>query len=317
MFPSVSIIVAVKQNNRYLEECVKGCLELEYPFFEIIILPDEMIGIYSDKRITVIPTGVLLPAAKRDIGASHANGQVFAFIDDDTYPHPDWLKQAVLNFNDESVACVGGPAVTPEREPFLCKAGGKVFESIIVSGPMRFRYVPMKKRFTDDFPSCNFLIRREAFQEIGGFNSKFWPGEDTVLCLEVTHKLKKKIIYDPLAIIYHHRRPLFKKHAEQIANYALHRGYFVKRFPKTSLRIGYFLPSGIVCAVLCSIVGALFIDKKLFIIPILYASVVALFSLISDIRLSVYIFIGIIMSHFVYGCNFIRGLISRKLKEEQ
>lgn len=316
MFPSISIIIPVKKNNPFLEECLNSCLNLDYPFFEIIILPDEMIGVYSDSRINVLPTGEVLPASKRDIGSNNANGQILAFIDDDTYPDKDWLKQAVLNFADESVACVGGPAVTAENEPFLNKASGKILESFIVTGPARFRYLPLKRRVTDDFPSCNFLIRRDIFQQLGGFKTKFWPGEDTVLCLEIVHRLRKKILYDPLVKVYHHRRPLFKKYLKQIANYALHRGYFVKRFSKTSFKIGYFLPSIVVFVILLSIIAGIILNIKFFIIPFVYLLTVLFFSFDFNPRLSLYIFLGTILTHFAYGINFIKGIFSKKLEEE-
>ncbi|MFC1709884.1 glycosyltransferase [Candidatus Omnitrophota bacterium] len=316
MFPSVSIIIAVKANNRFLEECVSHCLKLDYPFFEIIILPDENEEIYSDKRIKIIPTGRVLPAAKRDIGAAEAQGQILAFLDDDTYPNSEWLKQAALGFKDKEVACVCGPAVTPENDLLLSKASGKVYESFIVSGPARFRYSPLKKRYTDDFPSCNFLIRKDVFLEIGGFNSKFWPGEDTILCLEVVHHLKKKILYDPLVLVYHYRRPLFRKHLEQVASYAKHRGYFLKRYPKTSFRLGYFCPTAILCTIITSLVLGLTLDYRFFSIPITYLIIVFAFSIKNSLKLHFLVFLGIILTHLTYGLNFIIGLFSRKLREE-
>jgi len=316
MFPSVSIIIPVKKNNRFLEECVDNCLKIDYPFYEIIILPDEMLGVYNDKRIRVISTGNTLPAAKRDIGAENANGEILAFLDDDTYPCEGWLKQAVLNFSDDSIACVCGPAVTPKNEPLLNKAGGLVFESFIVSGPARFRYLPLKKRFTDDFPSCNFLIRKNVFHKIGGFKTKFWPGEDTVLCMEVVYNLRKKIIYDPLVLVYHHRRQLFARHTSQVANYAKHRGYFLKRYPKNSFKLGYFIPSLIVLTLLFCLFLAMFINVNFFYVWLAYFSVVLLFSLNKDPRLLFYVFIGTILTHFAYGINFISGILAKKLKEE-
>ena len=314
-FPSVSIIIAVKRNNPFLEESIANCLKLDYPFYEIIVLPDDMIGVYNDTRIKVIPTGNTLPAAKRDIGAENASGEILAFLDDDTYPVAEWLKQAVLNFKDDSIACVAGPAVTPPSEPLLNKASGLVFESFIVSGQARFRYVPLKKRFTDDFPSCNFFIRKDVFQKIGGFKTKFWPGEDTILCLEVVHNLKKKIIYDPLVLVYHHRRSLFVKHLRQVASYALHRGYFLKRYPKTSLKLGYFAPSSIVLGLLISLLAAIALSSKFLYIWLAYFLIVLVFSLNKDIRLLFYIFAGTILTHFTYGINFIKGILAGKLKE--
>ncbi|MDD5292535.1 MAG: glycosyl transferase, partial [Candidatus Omnitrophica bacterium] len=218
--------------------------------------------------------------------------------------------------NDDSIACVCGPAITPKDEPLLNKASGLVFESFIVSGPARFRYLPLKKRFTDDFPSCNFLIRKGVFQKIGGFKTKFWPGEDTILCMEVVYNLRKKIIYDPLALAYHHRRQLFTKHLNQVANYAKHRGYFLKHYPKNSFKLGYFIPSLIVFSLLFSLPLAMFINSNFFYIWLAYFSLVLLFSLNKDLRLLFYVFIGTVLTHFTYGINFIRGILAKKLKEE-
>ncbi|MDD5005798.1 MAG: glycosyltransferase [Candidatus Omnitrophica bacterium] len=316
IFPSVSIIIAVKQNNPLLEECVDHCIKLDYPFFEVIILPDDMMGVYNERHIKIIATGKALPAAKRDIGASNASGEILAFLDDDTYPTADWLKNAVINFNEESIACVGGPAVTPENEPFLNKASGKVYESLIISGPARFRYVPLRKRFTDDFPSCNFFIRNNIFQEIGGFKTKFWPGEDTILCLEVVHKLKKRILYDPAVIVYHHRRQLFKKHLSQIVSYATHRGYFLKRYPQTSLKFGYFIPSIMTAIILGSLILGLVSDLRFFYVPLFYLLFVFVFSIQKSLKLSFYVFAGSILTHLTYGLNFIKGFLSFRLREE-
>ncbi len=316
MFPFFSIIIAAKANNKFLEECIDKCLALDYPFFEIIILPDESMEFQRSHKISIVPTGNILPATKRDIGASQAQGKILAFLDDDAYPNSDWLKQAALDFQDSTVSCVCGPAVTPEGEHLSQKASGKVYESIIVSGPARFRYTPLKKRFTDDFPSCNFFIRNNDFQDLGGFKTKFWPGEDTILCQEVVHKLRKKILYDPKILVHHHRRPLFKKHLQQIANYAIHRGYFLKRYPKTSFKIGYFAPTLIMLMLLASLFLGMFLDYKFLLILFLYLVLVFIFSIKKNIILSFYIFLGIVLTHLTYGLNFIKGLLSIKLKEE-
>lgn len=316
MFPLFSIIIAAKRNNKFLQECIEKCLKLDYPFFEILILPDENMYIDADPKIKVIPTGNILPAAKRDIGAAQAQGQILAFLDDDAYPDANWLKQAALNFNDEDIACVCGPAITAKEEPLKNQASGRLYESIIVSGPARFRYLPLKKCFTDDYPSCNFFIKRDDFLKLGGFKTKFWPGEDTILCLEVVSEINKKILYDPQVLVYHHRRPLFKSHLKQIANYALHRGYFVKRFPKTSLKLGYFLPSILILILLFSISGGIFLNSELFYFVFFYLMVVFVFGLTLNLELFFYIFTGIVLTHLVYGVFFLRGLFSNKLKEE-
>lgn len=315
--PFFSIIIPVKHNNKYLTECIEKCLRLDYSFFEIIVLPDENISLETNSRLKVVATGSILPAAKRDIGAEQSTGEILVFLDDDAFPVAEWLRYAALDFNDNEVVCVCGPAVTPKDDSLLSLASGKIYESLIVSGPAQFRYLPLTKRYVDDAASCNFFIKKNIFQEIGGFKTKFWPGEDTILCLEVAHRLKKKILYDPMIMTYHHRRPLFRPHIKQVANYALHRGYFVKRYPRTSLRIGYFMPSMIILTLLASFVFSVFFNRNFLFVPLTYLLFVFIFSCgKSKIQLWKYVFLGIVATHLAYGLNFIKGLMSTKLKEE-
>lgn len=315
----VSIIIAVKAPNAYLSESVTKCLKLTYQDFEIIVLPDRSF-VSPDPRVRILATGPCLPAAKRDLGAGHAQGDILAFLDDDAYPAEMWLSGALKDFDDPDVAAVAGPAVTPPMDDFWRQASGLVYESFVVSGNFRYRYLKRKKRLVDDYPSCNFLVRKDVFSSLGGFKTNFWPGEDTILCLEITKKLNKKIVYDPNVLVFHHRRPLFPGHLKQIGRYGLHRGYFVKHFPQTSLRWQYFVPS---VFVLWLVIGGVILwATPLW--PLYLASV--LFYLIAVFagafqqgyfKMTLAVTAGIILTHLCYGISFLRGLIKPKLKEEK
>ena len=318
---TVSIIIAVKTWQDNLEECVAKCLELDFSDFEILVLPDHPLNKNLETSgVRIIPTGTISPAQKRDIAMSYAKGEILAFLDDDAYPAKDWLKNAIRNFIDPEVVAVGGPAITPENDNLRQKASGLVYASFLVSAKFIYRYLPKKKREVDDYPSCNFLIRKDVIQELGGFRTSFWPGEDTKLCLDITKRLGKKIIYDPTVLIYHHRRPLFLPHLEQVANYALHRGYFVKRYPQTSLRISYFIPSLFLLFILGGGIFTWFLSslKIIYLFSLfLYLLLVSIFSLNKGLFMIPLIFSGIILTHLTYGFNFIKGLLSRRLKEEK
>jgi cellulose synthase/poly-beta-1,6-N-acetylglucosamine synthase-like glycosyltransferase len=267
--------------------------------------------------ISIIPTGPVRPSDKRDIALKYVKGEILAFLDDDAYPARDWLKNAVEDFKDKEVAAVAGPAVTPKLD-LASAASGAIYSSVAVSGQFVYRYVPGKRREVDDYPSCNLFVRRSVMEELGGFNTKFWPGEDTKLCLDITKKLKKKILYDPLVLVYHHRRATFSSHLKQIAGYALHRGYFVKKYPETSLKFSYFLPTLFVLAVAFgSILCVAFPAFKLsyFLCLFLYLLLVFIFSLSKDLRLIIPVFIGIIFTHITYGIFFLKGLLSARLPE--
>ncbi len=316
MRSSVSIIIPCQRVTNYLLECIEHCLVLNYPQLEIIVLPDFTPDVDLN-AVTIIPTGKVSPGEKRDIGAKQASGELLAFIDDDAYPHKEWLAKAVGYLESDEVAAVAGPAVTPPSDSLLQRASGFVYSSFLGSGSKRYRYIPQKRREVDDYPSCNLIVRKLTFEEIGGFDTKLWPGEDTKFCLELTKKLGKKIIYDPEVLVYHHRRKLFIQHLKQVWSYAIHRGYFIKRFPQTSRKVFYFLPSLFLLCVVSIIIASVFsftVLLALLSLLILYSILVMASSLKSrEWKTAPLIFLGIISMHITYGLGFLKGLCTKEL----
>ena len=316
MNPRVSIIIPCKEIGDYARESIERCLKLDYPDFEILVLPDAE-STLNLPGVKIIPTGPVGPAEKRDLAASMADSEFLAFIDDDAYPDKLWLKKAMRHFQDADIAAVGGPGITPPTDGLRQKASGLVFSSRIGSGANSFRNTPRQQMEIDDCPSCNFIIRKSVFQQVGGFDTHFWPGEDTKLCLEVTKKLKKRIIYDPEVLVYHHRRKLFKPHLKQVWNYALHRGYFVKKLPQTSRRLFYFLPSifllGIVFGIIASFLNPVL--KLVFLSALAFYLLLVLISSFESksVKMAPLVFLGVIATHLTYGAGFLKGLLSREV----
>jgi cellulose synthase/poly-beta-1,6-N-acetylglucosamine synthase-like glycosyltransferase len=312
-----SIIIPFKKYNDYLFETVNLLKKQTFKNFEIILLPDNPGGDKPERAIE-IPTGHLKPADKRDIGAKNAKGKFLAFIDDDAFPNERWLEKSLGYFRDPDIAMVCGPGLTPQNDSPKQVASGKIYESFIVSGRFTYRYKPGKPRFVDDFPSSNMIIRKAIFDEIGGFSTKYWPGEDTKLCLDIVYNLKKKILYSPELFCYHHRRKVFSPHLRQVYSYAVHRGFFVKRFPQNSRNFAYFVP---LIFILFLIVFP-FLTFMHIVFPWIYTSiifiylcVVSIYSIrVRNLNIFGYIFLGTILTHLVYGIGFLKGLITKELK---
>jgi len=245
MNPAVSIIIPAKSVASYLRENIKACQAGSYRNFEIIVLVDKPPREKFPKTC-FIATGSTGPAQKRDMGARQARGKILAFIDDDAYPTKYWLARIIKNFEDPKIGAVGGPGVTPRGVGWREEASGWVSASPLGSGEFMYRFLPLVKRFVDDYPSMNLAVRRSDFEKAGGFDSNFWPGEDTKLCLDLVKKLGRKIVYEPQAVVYHHRRPLWIPHLRQHGNFGIHRGYFARILPETSARPVYFAPSALV-----------------------------------------------------------------------
>ncbi len=311
----VSIIIPCKDLDDYTRECIQHCKQLNYDSYEIILLPDdskEMI-----EGVNVIPTGPVPPGVKRNTGVENSRGEFYAFIDNDAYPRSDWLTNAVKYFENPEVAGVGGPGLTPETDGLMQKAGGYVLSSFMV-GNLSSRNKTKNSFESDDIHSCNFIARKAVIEEAGGWNEKYWPGEDTLMCLAIK-KLGKKLIESSDVVVYHHRRALFKPHLKQVSRFGEHRGLFVKKFPENSVKISYFLPSLLVISFFAGILLSLFFPLFWYILALcivvyLALSLFAAVLQVKSISQIVLVWLGIIVTHLVYGSFFLSGLAKRDLE---
>lgn len=331
MNPGVSIIIPVKEINDCLrQETVPAILKQTYKNFEIIILPDRKAKEKFSKTRIVPSWAKTGPADKRDIGAKKAKGEILAFLDDDSYPDKNWLKNAVKIFESDQrsvtggqIAGVCGPSLTPPHNNLRQKASGCVWSSWLgSSGAGTYRCAINPRQEVDDYPTVNFLVRKKDFFKVGGFDSHFWPGEDTKLCLDLTKKLKKKIIYDPKVLVYHHRREVFGPHLKQISRYAIHRGHFARILPETSLRIGYLIPALFVLG----LIFGFFLCFVHLIFKIIYFGAIATYLVLllvaaiqvylkeKDFQLALLVIPSIITTHIIYGILFIKGFFLPRLK---
>lgn len=318
----VSVIIPVREITVELRETLTRLVQISPPVGEVLVLSDESPR-ETFPKVRCIPTGARGPAAKRDLALQHARGEIFAFLDDDAYPRPDWLNQALPHFADPAVAAVGGPAVTPPGEAFWPAAAGAVLSSRIGSGPTRLRFLPLGRvRPVDDWPSVNLLVRRDVFAAVGGFGTTYWPGEDTVLCLEIVRR-GYRILYDPAAIVYHHRATTPLRHLRQFARYGLHRGHFVRKYPATSRRASYGLQP-----LVCLAGGAAIVAFVL--APAARLPLAALGALLLVVLLGAGVAEAIrarrplltfavppllLATHLTYAAAFLRGLLSPELKQ--
>ena len=311
----ISIIVPCKELDEYTIQCIDHCKRLDYETYEIILLPDKP----SNKVIehtAVIPTGPTSPGAKRNIGISKAKGEICAFIDSDAYPRSDWLKKALKYLKKGNIAAVGGPGLTPPKDSLMQKASGHILSSFMVGGLSR-RYKTKDSFYSDDIHSCNFIAWKSALDETSGWNEKYWPGEDTLMCLTLK-KAGKTMIEAPDVIVYHHRRPLFKEHLRQILRFGLHRGFFTKEL-ENSFKISYFMPSLLVLLLIVGSLASIFSSLAtllffIFLTGYILTSLVAAIIEARDVKLIPLVLAGTITTHIVYGVMFMAGLMRRDLK---
>jgi GT2 family glycosyltransferase len=319
--PEVSVIIPLHRDSDRFRKCLDQCRQMRVStVFEVICV--------SDHDAASLPTDVLLvrtgsaedtsPAVKRDAGERIARGRFLAFIDDDAYPRSDWLDVAMAALGDPMVSAVGGPGLTPIDSPWRERLGGAVYGSPLGSGPLRFRFVSIQPaRDCDDLPAYCLVVQRDAIRAVGGWQSTYYGGEDTKLCLALV-STGFRLRYIPDMVVYHHRRAIFGPHLRQISNVGRHRGFFVKMYPRTSRRALYFLPVVVVFCILA--LAALWIILAMKApLPLLVLAVAGWLALsataLKAAGAAALAFPAILFCHHLwYGVSFLRGLLTRELR---
>jgi cellulose synthase/poly-beta-1,6-N-acetylglucosamine synthase-like glycosyltransferase len=232
MKPRIHIIVPFVSINDYVIECVRYCLQLNYPNFLLILLPDSEMSLppeMRDPRVRILVTGQETISAKRNQGIrAFTDCDYFAFIDSDAYPDKNWLHNAVAVFSMQEgrflreglqiptnkLWVIGGPNITPPDEPLSKRTVGNASKSVLISGTYNFRKRIASSRFCNNLPTCNLIVSKKALDSIGPFNERLLTGEDIDLCTRIV-KAGHKILYLRNVIVFHHNRSLYKPFLRQ------------------------------------------------------------------------------------------------------
>ncbi len=318
--PLISVIIIDhRKANPYLAENFSALAGQSFKDFEVLLFTDCENDIEFKNLTKKVYGHYVGPAEKRDDAAKAAKGEILAFLDDDAFPDKNWLASIVSHFDDPQIAGGGGPGVTPPGVSWQEELSGWVSASPFGSGSYLYRFLPGKKQFVDDYPSMNLAIRKTDFEKVKGFDSHYWPGEDTKLCLDLVHKLGKKIIYDPAVLVYHHRRPLWRPHLRQNGNYGLHRGFFARILPKTSLKPLYLAPSLLLIYLFFSPI--LILDSRFYILYslpllvyllLLMTNALWIYKKSHSIIQATLSIVAVPLTHLWYGARFLQGYFFTK-----
>jgi cellulose synthase/poly-beta-1,6-N-acetylglucosamine synthase-like glycosyltransferase len=314
----VSIIIPCRDIGSMAIDCIRACLNLDYDDFEIIVLPDETNKKSKNPKLKIIETGKVKPSFKRNKGMEVAEGDFYAFIDDDAYPRKDWLKKAMNHFKNDynkKIGIVGGPNLTPPDANFAEKVSGYVSSNFWVSGPANIRYKISKNRYTEELPSCNYISRKEASSE---YDSCFLTAEDSRFCF-ICRKRGYKVLYSKDVIVYHHRRKSLWKHLKQHYIFGRDIAWLTKKEFSFSM-LFYAIMTLFVIGFLTGFIWSFFdsMIRMIFIYLLeFYLIVMLLTSLHENVKTSFYVFIVSIETHFVYGFGYLIGIFSGPEKTEK
>jgi glycosyltransferase involved in cell wall biosynthesis len=226
-WPKVSVVVALYNAQKTLDECLSSLAKLDYPDYEVIVVNDgstdgsqAIIDRYPFRSITCANGGI---SAARNMGLAAAMGEIVAYIDSDAFADPDWLRCLVRTFQKTKAAGVGGPNIVPVSDSWVAKC---VFRS--PGGPTQ---VMLDDHAAEHIPGCNMAFWKWALDEIGGFDAIYTAaGDDVDVCwrlLERGHGLG----FSPSALVWHHRRPSVRAFWRQQVGYGVAESLLERKHP--------------------------------------------------------------------------------------
>lgn len=211
--PKVSIIVASRNNEATIGECLEALFDLDYPndAFEVQVID----GCSTDATVEIakrFPARVVsLPlnaAAAYNYAQKTASYDVLGFVDSDAKVEKDWLKKLVTHLIDSNVAGVSGSIETWNMENPWAKCIGYDLKN-------RYRRID---KYTGRIATMNLLLKKSVIDEVGGWDENLPSQYDTDFGFRMS-SLGYKIAYEPTAKCYHYNRATLKAYWHQQLQY--------------------------------------------------------------------------------------------------
>ena len=239
-----SIIVPVFNRPDEVDELLESLLSQEEKDFEVIIVEDGSkvpCKKVCDKYANRLDLHYYYkensgPGQSRNYGAERAKGDYLLILDSDVVLPKGYIRAVSEELNREPADAFGGPDCAHESFTDTQKAISYSMTSFFTTGGIRGG----KKKLDKFYPrSFNMGIRRDVYQELGGF-SKMRFGEDIDFSIRI-FKAGKRCRLFPEAWVWHKRRTDFRKFWKQVYNSGIARINLYKKYPD-SLKLVHLLP---------------------------------------------------------------------------
>jgi GT2 family glycosyltransferase len=231
--PLVSIIILNRDGHDHLERCLGALSSTTYRDVEVIVVDngssDGSAELAESYRLP-FPLRVVRNKSNRSFseangqGVALASGELLCFLNNDVDPITDeWLGYMVETLQDRNATAVGARLIYPSHRGGT-RAGKTHSDLSIQHAGVDFerggKGVPVARAVgageealvewsaeVADRPALTaacMLVRRDAFQQVGGFSRGYDYGiEDVDLCLKL-QAAGGRLVYDGRAALWHH-----------------------------------------------------------------------------------------------------------------
>lgn len=217
--PKVSIIIPVYNQAALTRSCIDRLLSLDEADAEIIVVDNGSMD-WTHKYLASLGEPIRLIRHQDNLGfgrgcnsgARVAKGRYLLFLNNDTEPREGWLEPLLkVVDHDNAVGVVGSKLLYPDGT--IQHAGVAIVDDPVLPAALSPCHLGYQQPDTPEFnvirecqavTAACMLIRRDLFNQVGGFDEGYWNGfEDVDLCFKV-HQAGYRIIYQPESVVIHY-----------------------------------------------------------------------------------------------------------------
>jgi len=212
--PRVSVIIPTRRKGDYLSKCLRTLAATDYPDFEVVVIDngDKSVaekqkwydGHKGDLDLKTVwwDTTPFNYSQVNNAAVEQARGEVLVFLNDDTeLIDPGWLRQVVGWALRPDVGVVGvqleGPDGEIQHGGIVLGMGGfadHLFQGMRPNSDSLLGPTEWTRNVLAVTGAC-LTIRRELFDEVGGFDERFiLCGSDVVLGLDMVLRGKRNVV---------------------------------------------------------------------------------------------------------------------------
>ena len=250
-----SLIIPVYNRPDEVDELLESLTRQHFQDFEVLVVEDgssvpceSVVDRYATSlNIHYLKKANSGPGQTRNFGAERSRGEYLLILDSDCVLPPNYLDAIEAELQKEPADAFGGPDRAHESFTRVQKAINYAMTSFFTTGGIRGGKKKMDKFYPRSF---NMGIRREIYQDLGGF-SKMRFGEDIDFSIRI-FKAGYRCRLFPDAWVWHKRRTDWRKFFKQVYNSGIARINLYKKYPE-SLKLVHILPAVFtlgVCAIL-------------------------------------------------------------------
>jgi GT2 family glycosyltransferase len=212
--PLVSIVLLTYNDIEWIPRALQACLDNTDACYELIVVDNGSTD-GTVEFLTTKTSGARLLLNNRNygygtannVGAGYAVGQHLLFLNSDAFVHPGWLPPLLAALEaDETVAAAAPRLLNLDGSLQLAGALLTRAGATVVYGDGDDPRQPQYgfARSVDFSAGACLLLRRSAFNEVGGFDPAFGLiyFEDADLCLALWQR-GHRIVYEPRSTLTH------------------------------------------------------------------------------------------------------------------